>query len=253
MSKTLFYSVLRYSPSIVSGESINLGVLVTSGDYVEFFHTNRFSRIHEFDDSLNIETVKILLDSISDEVKGDLITLDKHFDIYKFIRYYCKEYCFSPVISVPFDNLKKKVEEIRRIYLQFDYEKNQRPTNKEALAFLKTILASQGQQVLSNKNAMGGFQESVRFDMIFGNYGIKFFRFGSSSELKRTMNDIKAWAWNCEHSALVTPVIVYSTDIVPEDTDGYAMLQTILKILRSATENVLAIDETAEYFPKLNN
>ena len=251
MSNTLQYSVLRYSPSIVSGESINLGVLVTSEGYAEFFHTNRFSRIHEFDDTLDIETVRILLGSISDEVKGDLTTVNTPFDISKFIRYYCKEYCFSPVICVPYDDLEKKVEDIRRIYLQFDYEKSQRPTNKEALAFLKTILVSQGQRVLSNKSTTGLFQESVRFDITFGNYGIKFFRFGSTMELKQKMNDIKAWAWNCEHYAMVKPVIVYGSDIAPEDAEGNALLQTALKILRSATNDVYAIDETAEQFPKL--
>ena len=119
VSNMLKYSVLRYSPSIVSGESINLGVLVTSEDYAEFFHTNRFSRIYEFDDTLDIETVKILLESILDEVK----TINTPFDISNFIRYYCKEYCFSPVISVPYEDLENKVEEIRRIYLQSDHQR----------------------------------------------------------------------------------------------------------------------------------
>lgn len=251
MSNILQYSVLRYSPSIVSGESINLGVLVTSSDYTEFFYTKRFSRVHEFDDTLDIETVRILLSSIADEVKGDLTTTNTPFDITSFIRYYCKEYCFSPVISVPYDDLTKKVSDIRRIYLQFDYEKSQRPTNKEALDFLKTILVSQGQRVSSNKNATGGFHEPVRFDMTFGNYGIKFFRFGSTTELKRIMNDIKAWAWNCEHYALIKPIIVYSTDIGSDNVEGNALLQTALEILKSATNNVWAIDETAEHFPNL--
>ena len=252
MSNKLYYSVMRYSPSIVSGESINLGVLVTSEDYTEFFHTNRFTRIREFDDTLDIETVKVFLDSISDEIKVDLFNIDKSFDIASFIRYYCKEYYFSPIISVSYEDLEKKVEEIKRIYLQFDYEKNQRPTNKEALAFMRTILVSQGHRVLNNKSTMGSFQESVRFDMICGNYGIKFFRFSSTKELKRIMNDIKAWAWNCEHSSLVKPIIVYSTDIVSEDADGYALLQTILNILRSATDEVIAIDEMAERFPQIS-
>ncbi len=251
MTNILQYSVLRYSPSIVSGESINLGVLVADGDYAEFFHTIRFSRVHEFDDTLNIDTVRVLLDAISDEVKGDLTTINTPFDISKFIRYYCKEYYFSPALSVPYEDLEKKVEEIKRIYLQFDYEESQRPTNKEALAFLRTILTGQGQRVVNNKSVVGSFQETVRFDLIFGNYGIKFFRFASSKELKRRMNDIKAWAWNCEHNATVTPIIVYSNDISPEDTEGHSLLQTILKILKSASDNVLAMDETAERFPKL--
>lgn len=252
MSNMLHYSVMRYSPSIVSGESINLGVLVTSGDYTEFFHTNRFTRIREFDDTLDIDTVKALFDSISDEVKVDLLNVNETFDISGFIRYYCKEFYFSPIISVPYEDLGKKVEEIKRIYLQFDYDKSQRPTNKEALSFMRTILASQGQHVLSNKSVMGSFQESVRFDMICGNYGIKFFRFSSSKELKRIMNDIKAWAWNCEHYSVVKPIIVYSTDIVQEDAEDYSLLQTILTILRSATEEVIAIDEMAERFQRIS-
>ena len=84
MTNILQYSVLRYSPSIVSGESINLGVLVADGDYAEFFHTIRFSRVHEFGDTLNIDTVRVLLDAISDEVKGDLTVTGNDRRFYHF-------------------------------------------------------------------------------------------------------------------------------------------------------------------------
>ena len=79
--------------------------------------------------------------------------------------------------------------------------------------------------------------------MIFGNHGIKYFRFNVDKDLKRVMNDVKAWAWNCENQRIVNPIIVYSTDIRAEDGQQYDCLQSILSIFSKATQNVFRIDD----------
>lgn len=251
MSNIIKYSVLRYSPSIVSGESINLGVLFSSDDYREFRYTRKYNRIREFDDTLDIDTLKVLLSSIAEEVNPDIISLNKSFSIESYVRFYCKEYCFSPIYSIAFSNIKKTIDDIMRIYLRFDFDIKQRPNSKQELAFLRSILSSQGQKVQSNSSCIGAFSEQVRFDMIFGNYGIKYFHFSSKKDLKKVMNDVKAWAWNCENQSIINPIIVYSTDITSEDTERSSQLKSILSIFAKATKNVFNIEETANRLPEL--
>ena len=55
--KKLKYSILQYSPSLVSGESINLGVLAASDvePFVDFIPTKKMTRVAEFDDSLDLD------------------------------------------------------------------------------------------------------------------------------------------------------------------------------------------------------
>lgn len=244
MSNTIQYSVLRYSPSIISGESINLGILFVAKEFRDFRYTKNFTRIREFDDTLDIDTLKVLLSSITDEVKLDIISFNKEFIIDDYIRFYCKEFCFSPVYSMQYENLRDIIEEIMRIYLRFDFDKSQRPSNKQELSFLRSLLIAKGEKVQSNVSSIGHFNEQVRYDMIFGNYGIKYFRFSIDKDLKKVMNDVKAWAWNCENQTTVKPIIVYSTDILPENTYQYGQLSSILDIFKKATKNIFRIDDS---------
>ena len=61
----LKYSILRYEPSIVSGEKINLGVAFhyfdQQEDYREFYFISKWSRVSAFDDTLNIPLTKAIM------------------------------------------------------------------------------------------------------------------------------------------------------------------------------------------------
>lgn len=85
MSKLLKYSVLRYSPSVLSGESINLGILFSEENigYYSFRFTRNLARIKSFDDELNREALFDLLTGIKEEV--DLESNQKIFKIDRFI------------------------------------------------------------------------------------------------------------------------------------------------------------------------
>ena len=67
--KILKYSVLRYSPSMLSGERINLGILFSeeSTGYHSFYYTKNFNRLKSFDDDLDKSVVKTLLAGIEKE------------------------------------------------------------------------------------------------------------------------------------------------------------------------------------------
>lgn len=245
----LQYSVLRYSPSLLSGESINLGILFSTENFARFEYTKKTNRIREFDDTLDMDVLKILLESIKSDVEGDLITQGRQFNISDYIKFYRKEYHFSNVIDSTYkDDLEKRIEEIKKIYLRFDYEVSQRPSIQEELLFLRSLLSDKGNKVRARASAPGKHNETVRYDFIMGNYGIKYFSLNNDKDLRKIMNDVKAWAWNSEHYGLVRPVIVYNTDITDKSTQQYTDLQSIIDIFKESSLNVYSLENVSTEF-----
>lgn len=93
MEKILKYSVLRYSPSIVSGESINLGILYSdeATGFHSFRFTHRLNRVLQFDDTLSKEKLLNILEGIETTVSEQ----KDDFDIDKYIKYYINSYRFE--------------------------------------------------------------------------------------------------------------------------------------------------------------
>ena len=60
------YSVLSYSPSMITGERINVGLLFhkSDGDVCRFEYTKKWSRLIAFDDELDIDFFKLYLEGI---------------------------------------------------------------------------------------------------------------------------------------------------------------------------------------------
>ena len=115
MCGTLKYSVLRYSPSPISGEQINLGILICdeSTDYREFYSTEKYSRLIAFDDELDIDLIHMLLCGIR-EVVTDMA---KKFDMEEFIRFYINAFHFDDIKSITYDEMDKTLEYLRITYL----------------------------------------------------------------------------------------------------------------------------------------
>ena len=245
----LQYSVLRYSPSLLSGESINLGILFSSEKYARFEYTKKMNRIREFDDTLDMDVLKFMLESIKSDVEGDLTTQERDFNISTYIKFYCKEYHFSNVMDITYyDDLEKRIEEIKKIYLRFDYEISQRPSSQQELLFLRSLLSDKGSKVRLRASAPGIHNETVRYDFIVGDYGIKYFSLNSDKDLRKIMNDVKAWAWNSEHYGLVRPVIVYNSDIEDKSSQQYAYLQSIIQIFKESSDHVYSLENVSTEF-----
>ena len=125
-----------------------------------------------------------MLESIKNDVEGDLTTQGKVFDISNYIKFYCKEYHFSPVNIITYSNdPEKRIEEIKKIYLRFDYEISQRPSSQEELSFLRSLLLDRGNKVRTRASASGIHNETVRYDFIVGRFGIKYFSLNSITEI----------------------------------------------------------------------
>lgn len=248
MDKVLRYSVFRYSPSLISGESINLGILFSAEDgrIAQFISTQKWTRLTTFDETLDIDAVKQYFLAIKRDVEPNLFKgneLHEPFDMDAFIRYYTNEFRFSDPLNVPYDDLDRGVEEVKKIYLRFDYEKKARPTEADEMTFLRKLFRGEGIGIRNNEKVTDDFGVDVTYDIVSGNRGIKFFAF-NNKDLSKAMNSIKTWAWNCEHVSGKETIIVYSCNDETMDRNA-GMLNGILRILGAATTRLYKVDDAA--------
>lgn len=133
MEKILKYSVLRYSPSLLSGERINLGIVFseeTTG-YHSFYYAQNLSRIKRFDDELDLSVLKELLMGIEEEVEGDWF--DKEFSIDSFVKFYINDYRFDDPQAIIYQDLEETITSLKKAYFRFDYSKAERPDRKSVV------------------------------------------------------------------------------------------------------------------------
>lgn len=241
MSNCLEYSVLRYTPILVAGEHVNIGVLFSSDNYQDFHSIKKFNRIKSFDDELDINALKFLILSIKNDLKLSLYNENKKFNIYDFTKYYMNEFHFSKPIKIGFTDLDKTIDDITKLYLKYDYEKNNRLSEQEQKRLIKQILEYRHKSYKQNKKITGNFGDKITYDIVFNNYGVKFFDFKNKS-INHMINDIKAWAWNCENTPKnLKTIIIYSQDINGNE-EYNANVKICIDILKKSSDSIFDIE-----------
>jgi len=248
MDKVLKYSVLRYSPSTIAGEMINLGILFFEEDldYREFRYSKKFSRLSSFDDEINIELVKKLLQSIKFEVERTVLNYGR-FCIESFTEYYINDYCFEKPKMIKYDDLHESIEMLNKAYFRFDYDKAERPSTADDRKLIEQIMDAQGKKYKKNKSVSGRFNDNIVFDIVSDDYNIKLFDF-NEKQLSKLINVIKAWAWNCKYSGVVNPIIMYRYD----EDEKKPEFATIMEILKAVDARVFDIEGGMQFIQKTN-
>lgn len=199
----LIYSILRYEPSIVSGEKINLGAIFhyISTDYREFFSISKWARVSAFDDTLNISLMKDLMQDIRLEMGTALD--NPQFEIEKFCSRYNSELYFDTctlLTDISEVDLSSQIEDIKKLYFQFEYDASVRPSNDDQKKFLRRLLLSKQIAYARNPAKTGLYGDTITYDFSFGEYGVVFFNLNNAKIDNKTMNKVKAWAWNATNS-----------------------------------------------------
>lgn len=200
----LIYSILRYEPSIVSGEKINLGAIFyyPSTEYREFYSISKWNRVSAFDDTLNIPLMKDLMQDIRSEMGTSLD--NPQFNINKFCLRYNSELYFDTCTSltdVLAKDLSSQIEDIKRLYFQFEFDVSVRPSNEDQKKFLRRLLSSKQIPYVWRSTRTGLYGDTITYDFSFGEYGVVCFNLNSTKLDNKTMNKVKAWAWNAKNSA----------------------------------------------------
>ena len=240
MKKTMRYSVLRYSPSRVSGEHINLGIMyyAPEDNYYDFRHIRKYSRLMAFDDGLNIENVKTLLHNIKEDVTGNIFNGNK-FNIDEYVKFFINDFSFETPKNIAYDEISEVVESLYKSYFRFEYEKRERPTVEDDKKILARIIENSGRQVGRQQSVNGIFDDKVTYDLITDEYKIKIFDFDNKN-LSRTVNNAKTWAWNAMKNDEKKIMFIYRFD--ESDLKNKASFDTIHRILDDSGAEVYDID-----------
>lgn len=240
MEKVLTYSVLRYSPSALSGERINLGILFAeeSTGYHSFYYTQNLGRVKHFDDGLNTTILKEFLRGIEEEVAGDWNK--ENFSIRKFVKYYINDYKFEKPQAIVYDNLKDTINSLVKTYFRFDFAKEERPSRSDDRNIIANLITTTGVKLRKNEKVKGAFSESITYDIATDNYYVKIFDF-DNKDLKRCINTAKMWAWNCDHEKDKSVYIVYRYS--ERDQRNSQEFSIINRIFSETTAHFVSIDD----------
>jgi hypothetical protein len=251
MEKVLLYSVLRYSPSTVAGEKINLGIIFfdKSSNYREFRYSKKFSRLSNFDDEINLELVKALLSGIKNDVEGDLFSYQS-FDIYEYTKYYINDFVFEEPKAITYDDLHEIVESLNKTYFRFDYERKNRPTKEDDLKLIERVVRDNSAKVKKDSYVMGACNEKIKFDFVTEDYTIKILDF-DKKDLTRVINNMKTWAWNCisDGESKILLIYRYSDDEKKKSDEAFNI---IMDIFAKANANILDINKGLQLLQKNN-
>lgn len=249
MRDTLRYSVLRYSPSKVAGETINLGIIYVDekNDLREFRHTKKLSRIKSFDDEVSLGTVKALLKGIEIDVNQSL--LNRQFSLDEYIKFYINNFFFDEPKLIYYENWDETVERINKIHFRFDYEKKDRPSREDDIKMLGELLCEKNLSVKKNFRKPGRFNEAIRYDYVSDKHKIKVFDF-DGKDLNKLINTAKSWAWNCMTDPDQNTCIIYRYSN-QDDLKQQEYFKEIGKIFDYAHAKFYDIDEGMRYIQNM--
>lgn len=203
------FSVLSYHPSFLTGETINIGILFQHENKGTFTKITKWHRLEVFDDELDIEFAKVFLSGIEDGINNHLFNQTK-FSIENFTRFYINEFKFSPIHTLNVNNKEDFIETTRKIYLKYDYDKQDRLKKKEELKYLRELLKSKDVDY-SSYGIKGIYNENIKYDYIIGEFGLKLFEL-SNDNMHTIVNQIKIWAFNSnELKEKYKTIIIYTT------------------------------------------
>lgn len=224
----IFYSVLRYIPSVIRMESINVGlaVHVPSERYSHLFITSNKKRIAAFDDEYDKDFFNMVTESLSYDINYDekslcfeqLELIEKDYFLNTVTEYLSNEFQFSPVnvIRSSSEEAKRDIEALKDNFLYYDKPKGKRITKNQVKRLLSKQLHQYG-EVKKNPEIRGVFGEKGIYDYQIVNEGILVkaisFDYKRTAPLISTLKNILYDLEHLECSGISKVVLVYNDSV----------------------------------------
>lgn len=211
IEKMCRFAILRYVPDEVRQEFINIGLVFHSPEdqFIDIRLTNNFSRVHAFDDEVDIEFLKLVLDGVKKEFSLEFnINRPSYDDLcsWSFLEsatsIYNNQLQFSNVYTIRSKNFQNDFDDLFKTYVYFDVHRNQRISGDR----VKSIM----NRVLKDKDVFSKLKRDIQVDIgseeITMDYKyesenktkvIKTFSFDYTERGSGTASQVaKEWAWN---------------------------------------------------------
>ena len=208
------YTTIEYYPKSFNNESINVAIVLhdaTSGK-LYFKKAKNKKRIISFDDELNVEDFDFAMRNFERFLNKPFAhnLFNTKIDKCKDIHYlnsvnnaFLNEYRMSKISYIETETPSEMFEEISKLVLYFDYEKENRPKKEEIDRIIrKTIKSMLNDKRISFEEAYGipeiGFGEPIKVDFKIGNTFIKVLDMKMDAYTNR-INSAKVWAINNDY------------------------------------------------------
>lgn len=215
MEKIFKYSILRYVPEQHREEFINIGLVFHCPEdrYSNIRFTSNFSRVKTFDDELDIDFIKIVLDGMKEDfVRTSTISgptekelADKNF-LDKSTMFYVNQLQFSPIRTMISYDIQKDEDDLFKTYVYFDVKKYKRIDRERVRSLLSRVFTENQKHIKFQKDVkVNTGVEDIQLDFVFSNeianstkkniLNSLSFDYASGRE-KNALSLAKEWHWN---------------------------------------------------------
>jgi hypothetical protein len=243
------FSILSYYPSFITNENINIGILFELPEVKEaFFHyLKKWDRIASFDDELNLNFFKDYLRGISDEVSTSISNYHKVFVIEEYIKFFVNEYKFSKIQLIDVDEPYEFIDQTKKVYLRFDFDKSERLTKTQEYNYISKLLRINSIAYKRGK-ILGQYNEKIKFDYTIGNYVVKLLTF-EGKNLSYLISTAKLWAYNAwELKDKYKTIFIYDKEM--KDSEYFDI---IVNILKESAYKIMIFNEGIDFLTSLKN
>ncbi|MCY8654267.1 DUF3037 domain-containing protein [Bacillus spizizenii] len=167
-TSVIHYAICRYIPDILRGEAINVGILthVPSKGYCKFNKIKNLSRVKSFDDEVDIDVIKALLESIQYQFNTEpdnfqLPGIKEDTFLEAELKYYVNQIQFSEVRSLNStpSSIKEDIEDLTDMYLYYDKKKSERITADKVKRLTSKMFKQNTIKVKRNPSAKNQFKQ----------------------------------------------------------------------------------------------
>ncbi|PPA70167.1 hypothetical protein C4B60_11305 [Jeotgalibacillus proteolyticus] len=153
--KIMHYAVCRYVPDILRDEFVNIGIVVhiPKDKYLKFFRTKNLSRIKHFDDEIESDLIKAMLESLEIQFSSKEILSQNRTGLSSsdFLQsetvFFVNQLQFSEIRSLHTESLESDINDLFDMYLYYDKKKSERIDS----ARVKTLVSKMFTQKELNK------------------------------------------------------------------------------------------------------
>lgn len=210
MERLCKFAVLRYVPNEFREEFINIGLVFHAPEeaFIDLRLTTNFSRVHAFDDEIDINFLKVVLDGVKSEftqstVHGpSLKELMNDSYLEQATRTYVNQLQFSPVFTIRSKDIEPDFEDLFKTYVYFDAQKKQRITEDKVKSVMNRVFKESQVFNKLNRNIkvdIGPQEIELDYSYVSTEHQklIKAFSFDYTERgSKSAPQTAKEWAWN---------------------------------------------------------
>lgn len=207
------YSILRYRPDLLTGESVNIGIAFHNleTDTRDFNLISNFSRLWAFDDELDQDFTTDTIKGIKNEwLNGSLFN---DFNSLKtFTRFFVNEFYFSKVEKEVTFDYKRTKEILTKGFLKRGLAKNERLSKQEELEFVERYFKSNKVDFRKKESLMGILKDPIIFDYYVQsgniNFGIKYI-----TNVPQSVNTLRSLLFYAQSNPGINISIMLEKDI----------------------------------------